>query len=578
MENGDKIVKLTSMVLFLAQGFVGLINGILTGSYASPIRFLFYSVLWLCLAILIGRIPMDCERHIRLYVFLNTFIVTGLSIHIAYASKTPILFMCFQIILWICNIFGLRKYVFLVLSIVDIVGALVLAFVLNLFSPIEFVAFALTIVISLWISFIFASRSSKVMGRIKEQNQSYDDMITLVESRFVEEKGANVAKSAFLASMSHEIRTPINAILGFNTMTMRESKDPQIIEYANEIESAGQTLLSLVNDILDISKVESGKMEIIPVEYNLKELINDVVTMISIKSRAKNLSLNVDASETLPSILYGDDVRIRQILINIMSNAVKYTEKGSVTLTVTGETTGNRIGLHFSVSDTGIGIKKEDMKKLFAKFERIDTVRNRNIEGTGLGMAITSMLLSLMNSSIEVQSEYGKGSTFSFYLMQEIVDKTPIGSISKNNENENHKKTEDEATFTIPKANILVVDDNKINRMVFSKLLKRLGPNVDEAAGGEEALKYSNEKKYDIIFLDHMMPGMDGIETLHKLREDKNNNNFSVPVIALTANAISGSREFYISEGFDDYLSKPIDTKLLEKIIIERIPEEKINR
>lgn len=577
MERGDKIVKLTSMALFFVEGFFGLVSAMILGSYSAPIVYHSFLVLWLVFLIGMGMIPVKTENQVRTYVFINVFITTGLSFLVAYSINNPFMFVCFQLILWICNIAGLRRYVYVVLTILNISLEGIMAFVFGMFDPFEFVILTFTMLMACWVSFIYADRTSKMMVRIKEQNQSYDDMIALVEARFLEEKGANTAKSAFLANMSHEIRTPINAIIGFNTMTMREASDEQVLEYAREIDAAGNTLLSLVNDILDISKVESGKMEIIPVEYSLASLINDVVNMISMKANSKGLELKLKVDETIPSVLLGDDVRLRQVLINILSNAVKYTEKGTVSLSVGGEVSGETIVLKVEVKDTGIGIKEEDMEKLFAKFERLDTLKNRNVEGTGLGMAITSKLLALMNSKLDVSSKYGEGSTFSFYLAQRIVDKTPIGDMSRKYEISKDENSE-EVRFIAPDAKILVVDDNKTNRMVFCRLLKRLKVQVDEADGGNACLTKVCDNRYDIIFLDHMMPDLDGIETLHRMRANTVCPNKGVPVIALTANAIAGSREFYMGEGFDDYLSKPIDAKKLEKLIYDRLPESKLEK
>lgn len=386
---------------------------------------------------------------------------------------------------------------------------------------------------------------------------------------------ANEAKGKFLAKMSHEIRTPINAVLGMDEMILRESRELAIREYALDIQSAGKSLLSIINDILDISKIESGKMEIIPVEYDFSSMIHDTVNMISIKAKGKTLELVTEVDENLPSRLIGDDIRIRQILINLLNNAVKYTEKGSVTLAVSGQTNGEEITLHFEVRDTGIGIKKEDLPKLYEQFTRIEEARNRNIEGSGLGMSITVQLLGLMGSHIDVSSVYGEGSCFYFDLKQGVKDKTPIGNLS-----ERIKEQEQEYQFKTgvmaPEADILVVDDNAVNRKVVRNLLKGTLIRIDEADSGEQCLEKVVNKKYDMIFLDHMMPGLDGIETLHAMKTLEGNMNNGVPVIALTANAVTGAKEMYLSEGFDAFLSKPIMYTKLEKMIIQYLPEEKI--
>ncbi len=381
------------------------------------------------------------------------------------------------------------------------------------------------------------------------------------------------AKARFLANMSHEIRTPINAILGMDAMILRESDEPSTKEYALDIQRAGDNLLSLINDILDMSKIEAGKLEIIPVDYDFSSVIHDVVSMISIKAHDKGLDLQVLVDKKLPSRMFGDEIRIRQILINLLNNAVKYTEKGTITLKVGGKTEGETARLRFEVSDTGIGIKKEDISKLFSEYERIEAERNRNIEGTGLGMNITVMLLKMMDSKLEVESVYGEGSTFSFELLQKITNHEPIGDIEDRIRRQSQEYSY-EVSFVAPEAEILVVDDNMVNRRVFRGLLKETEVNVDEAESGQECLDIVLQKHYDIIFLDHMMPEMDGVEALKRMKTLEGNKCKDTPVIALTANAVSGSRDMYIAEGFDEYLSKPIVPEKLEKIIKSLLPKE----
>lgn len=387
---------------------------------------------------------------------------------------------------------------------------------------------------------------------------------------------ASKAKGRFLANMSHEIRTPIHAVLGMDAMILRESKEAQIREYALDIQNAGQTLLSLINDILDISKIESGKLEILPVEYDFSSLIHDVMNMMEMKAKDKGLALNLTVDSGLPSRLWGDDVRIRQILVNLMSNAVKYTEKGSVTLTVDGVVHGDMANLTFRVEDTGIGIREEDIDKLFHEFERIEEQRNREIEGTGLGMNITTQLLERMGRRLQVESEYGKGSVFSFELEQKIMDYEPVGNLDERIRTQAASYSY-QVMFTAPEARLLVVDDNAVNRRLFTHLLKATRIQVEEASGGVECLELVRKNAYDLIFLDHMMPDMDGIAVLHKMREWEDYPSRSAPVIALTANAVTGARERYLNEGFQDFLSKPVNPEKLEKMIMEFLPREKVN-
>lgn len=390
---------------------------------------------------------------------------------------------------------------------------------------------------------------------------------------------ANRSKSDFLANMSHEIRTPINTVLGMNEMILREAEDDTILTYSENIQNAGTTLLGLINDILDFSKIDAGKIEIIPAKYDLSELIKGLVAMISIRADEKGLILNLDFDKSIPKFLYGDEVRVKQVITNILTNAVKYTEKGSVSFSMgyeKAEDDPESIILNVAVADTGIGIRSEDIPKLFSEFERIEEKRNRNIEGTGLGMSITQSLLKLMDSSLRVESTYGVGSTFSFTLKQKVIDWEELGDYEALYSEKSTGRRKYQAKFTAPEACILVVDDNKMNLMVFTSLIKQTLVRVDTADGADDGLFLAGKNKYDIIFLDHMMPKKDGIETLHELRSDENNPNIDTPIICLTANAISGAREQYRAEGFSDYLSKPIDASELENMLIDHLPESKI--
>lgn len=430
---------------------------------------------------------------------------------------------------------------------------------------------------------------------IEEKNQELMIANEEAEKAKADAIAAANAKSVFLANMSHEIRTPINAILGMDTMILRECNDNEILEYAGNIQSASQTLLSLINDILDFSKIETGKLELVAGDYALSSLINDVYHMLISKAKEKGLALNVESDKNLPAKLYGDEVRIRQIIVNILNNAIKYTKKGSVTLTVgmselkpsdtpdhsndnkSDNAAGKNIIITFRIADTGIGIKNENISHLFDSFSRFDEEKNKYIEGTGLGLAITKQLVDLMNGEIVVTSEYGKGSVFTVSIPQKIVSDLKIGDISeKYNEPSNKKKKK--STFTAPDANVLVVDDVKMNINVFKALLKRTEINVDSAMSGSEALAMIKEKKYDIIFLDHMMPDMDGIETYQNMKMLEDNPNKDTTVVMLTANAIMGAKEEYLGIGFSDYLSKPVQAPKLESMILKYLPEELVQR
>ena len=408
---------------------------------------------------------------------------------------------------------------------------------------------------------------------VRDTTESYNYTINLEKQKAIAEQ-ASRAKSDFLARMSHEIRTPINSVIGMDEMILRESNQSDVKKYAMNIRTSARFLLSIVNDILDSSKIESGKMEIMPEEYELDSFLNDINNMIITRVKDKGLEFNLVVDEKLPNVLCGDDVRLRQILINLLTNAVKYTSKGTVTISVTGERDGENEIFHYEVSDTGCGIKQEDMPKLFAAFERIEEDKNRNIEGTGLGMNIVYNLLGLMGSRLDVESVYGKGSKFSFDLAQKIVKDDPIGDLS-----ERIKKRSEEYGYqnllVAPDAHILVVDDNEINRFVFCCLLKETQVQITEAESGYECLKRVSQEHYDVIFLDHMMPGMNGVETLHKMRAMEENLCKMTPVIVLTANTVSGAKEKYIAEGFDGFMSKPLDPDKLEKLLFDILPDDK---
>ena len=379
--------------------------------------------------------------------------------------------------------------------------------------------------------------------------------------------------------MSHDIRTPMNAILGLNEMVLRNSHEETVIGYSENIRTAGNTLLGLINDILDFSKIEAGKMEIVNVDYSFLSALNDLVNMVQNKANDKGLDFNIDVDGEIPSILHGDEIRIKQIITNVLSNAVKYTKEGSITFSARYEKIPEKpdsIILKIKVADTGIGIKPEDMNKLFKAFERIEEKRNRNIEGTGLGMTIAQSFLTMMGSHLQVESVYGEGSTFSFDLEQKVVRWDPVGNYEeayKRSLSERHSYHE---KFTAPLAKVLVVDDTPVNLTVFSGLLSRTKMKIDTADSGDEAIAKYKNKEFDVIFLDHMMPVKDGIETLTEMRSIKGTPNDKTPVICLTANAISGMREMYIKAGFDDYITKPIDPDRLEMMLLQYLPKEKI--
>ena len=390
---------------------------------------------------------------------------------------------------------------------------------------------------------------------------------------------ANEAKTYFLSTMSHDIRTPMNAILGLNEMVLRDTKDDEIKVYAESIRASGNTLLGIINDILDLSKIEAGKMEIINVEYSFASLLNDLVNMMQKRAEDKGLSLHLDIDRDIPMMLYGDEIRIKQVLINILSNAVKYTNQGSISFSAHAHKAPDKpdsVLLAFSVADTGIGIKPEDLNRLFIAFERIDEKKNRSIEGTGLGMTIVQRFLDMMGSHLEVESEYGKGSVFSFELAQKVVKWEPIGDFEEAFRRSLIEQANYHEKFTAPEARVLVVDDTPVNLTVFVNLLKRTGLQIDTAESGDACISLFTRNHYDVIFLDHMMPDKDGIETLAEMKALTDTPNTGTPVICLTANAISGMREMYTNAGFDDYLTKPIDAERLEMMLLQYLPKDKV--
>ena len=397
------------------------------------------------------------------------------------------------------------------------------------------------------------------------------DLTTYVEKA----SRASESKSAFLSNMSHEIRTPINAVLGLDEMILRESTEDNIKGYARDIQSSGRSLLTIINDILDFSKIEAGKMEIINTEYDLRQTISDIRNMLEVRALDKGLEFIVDVDHDMPHLLYGDEIRIKQCIVNILTNAVKYTRVGSVMISFGYERKdAGRIMMTVKVTDTGIGIKQEDMPKLFMPFERIEERRNRSVEGTGLGMSIVNSLLSQMGSRLSVESVYGKGSSFSFSVEQRVIKWEKIGSREEAMAALSSGSSDYVESFQAPAARILVVDDMPMNLVVIKGLLKSTRIQVDTAASAAEGIIMAENNFYHLLFIDHLMPKMDGIEMLGKLRSDPLSKNRHTVCIALTANAVSGAKELYLSAGFDDYLSKPVEYKNLEAMISSYLPKE----
>lgn len=396
-----------------------------------------------------------------------------------------------------------------------------------------------------------------------------------LENAMIDARKASRARDVFLANMSHEIRTPINTMLGLNELILRESQDETIRGYALDIKQAGTILLSLVSDILDFSKLQSGKMELAEGTYDISSLLNDLINSVSVPLRKKKLRLILDIASDIPYKLSGDEVHLRQIVGNLLSNAVKYTQTGTVTLHLAWEKLEkDELLLKIAVEDTGIGVKEKDMARIFETFNRLDMEASRKEEGTGLGLAVTHQLVGMMGGKLEVKSEYGKGSVFSFAIPQKIINPSPLGDFQEQYDKSVRNSISYREKFIAPLAKILVVDDNAMNLAVAQDLLRKTKLQIDVASSGGECLEMLKRKEYHLICMDHMMPVMDGVQTLQAIRAMEDNPSRNIPVIALTANAVVGAKEFYLNAGFEDYLSKPIEPEKLEDILIQYLPKE----
>lgn len=489
------------------------------------------------------------------------------SVHYTYRNTLTI----FIIPILVASVFCSRKLC-LATGVMNILGLAVAATVRYIRTNGSQKYFIPEVIISVALVIVTEVIAMQIVSLMEGQRLKLIAAVSQAKISQEEAQVANQAKSAFLINMSHEIRTPINAILGMNEMILREEKKPEIREYASNIQSSGNLLLSIINDVLDISKIESGKVEIVNSSYDVASMINDCYNMAAARAQDKDLKIEINCDKDVPRLLCGDETHIRQIIVNLLTNAVKYTKKGYVTMKVGGEFTEGYI-LKVSVKDTGIGIAKENLNDIFGRFTRFDVAKNRGVEGSGLGLAIVKSLVTLMNGTISVESELDKGSEFILTIPQEIADKTPMGDIHMN-----YSHTQDYGyvrSFVAPNARILAVDDLPVNLMVITNMLKCTKVQVDTATDGNEAIELAKQHHYDIILMDHMMPGMDGIETYKMLRSEKTLCT-ETPVIMLTANAIAGLREQYIDEGFADYISKPVRGERLESVIKSYLPEELI--
>lgn len=418
--------------------------------------------------------------------------------------------------------------------------------------------------------------SDRIYNLLRVTSEEYAEIKSKELRNEIEiQKAANEAKTQFLSSMSHEIRTPIHASVGMTEMIIRESRESNIIEYAHNAKSAQTMLLNIVNAVLDFSRIEAGKMEILEEEYSLSHVLNDLNNMVSEKAEEKNLNLSFNVDPAVPDPLFGDEVRIRQVLLNLLNNAVKYTFSGSIELSLSYEVISlHSIALIFHVKDTGIGMKNEDIERLFSPFERAYERSTHSIEGTGLGMTIARRLLNLMGSDLYVTSQYGVGSDFSFRLIQQVSDWKPMGDFYENVKRAREMPDQNgTSSFIAPDAHILAVDDIPLNHTVLKSLLKRTKIQVDSAESGQAAIELCKKNKYDIILMDHLMPGMSGTEAMLIIKKPAPDSlNAETPVIILTASAVAGMREKFLQSGFDDYLAKPVKADKLEDMIMKYLP------
>ena len=460
------------------------------------------------------------------------------------------------------------------------------AFASNIYNIIPVVLFVISLIL---VIFMVATIFVVYFGQRAAENNK------LREARQIAER-SNAAKSEFLANMSHEIRTPINAVMGMNEIILRESlqarDNPEtagdlrtvfsdISGYAGIIDSAGRNLLAIINDILDISKIEAGKLEIREGPYSLRAFLSDICRLISFRAQARNLEFRMDVDPRLPDNIHGDESRLRQVIINVLNNAVKYTNHGYVKFTVTGTPVsgympGQRVNLTFSVEDTGVGIRQKDLSRLFEKFERVGPAGSEQVEGTGLGLTISKNLLDMMGGSIRVESEFGKGSLFTVTIPQKVLSAERIGEFDIEADPGTETEVLPRELFRAPNAKILVVDDTRMNLTVVEGLLRKTEMKIDTALSGEEALALTLKVPYDVILMDQRMYGMDGTEAMHRIREQEDGINHETPIVCLTADALAGVKEKYLAEGFTDYLSKPIDSLALKRTLLRHLPESKV--
>ncbi|MCD8039784.1 MAG: DegV family EDD domain-containing protein, partial [Lachnospiraceae bacterium] len=566
----DRMFRLFATLALTGFG-IGILGGITVGADKANLIFVvlvFFLLLGLALwsvhfrKIQIGAVIIAT---IMVFALLPVNFLTSGGVY----SGSPIGFILG--VVYIClNVSGKIKYFFLGSLGVVVCGCYFIAY----FYPDMIIEYSrdMTFSDSLLTSFVV---SASIAVMILFQNAIYQSENRFAKEQTKEVEELNKSQNRFFSTMSHEIRTPINTIIGLNEMILREDISDEVAADAKNIQGASKMLLTLINDILDMSKIESGSMDIVPVDYDLGAMLSDIVNMIWVKAKEKGLEFHVNVDEKTPSKLYGDEVRIKQILINVLNNAVKYTSEGSVTLSIQcGKAQDGTINMIYSIADTGMGIKKESLPHLFSAFKRVDEEKNRYIEGTGLGLSIVKQLAELMNGSITVNSIYTKGSTFIITLPQGVSGETHIGKLDLEAKHDISRREHYRQSFEAPDANVLIVDDNEMNLMVAEKLLRDTFVKVKTVTSGAACLRETARAKYDVIFMDHMMPEMDGIECFHAIRKQAESLNADTPIVILTANAGGENRALYEREGFNGYLLKPISGKQLEMELLRQLPRE----
>ena len=516
----------------------------------------------------------DFDRRYKILKYaniLNTFFILGLSVAVTILDQIRCGVMDTSLIIVMSLIMPMLLYMPLsaYLTIFLLTNGTVFYYYITLaledgvkYRAVKY--FAIYMVISVILSIIVMYVKYSTYARILESNRQKDEIEKL-----------NAAQNRFFSSMSHEIRTPINTIIGLNEMILRENVSDEINEDAANIRSAGNMLLHLINDILDMSKLDSGQMELTPVSYRTGDMLSDIVGMLWIRAKDKGLEFKIDVAPDLPGELFGDEVRVKQILINVLNNAIKYTKEGSVTLNIQcRKEEGNNATVIYSVSDTGMGIKKESIPYLFTAFKRVDETKNRYIEGTGLGLSIVKQLVDIMGGKITVNSVYTKGTTFIIEIPQRVVSGSTVGAIDLSKRNSIMNMESYHQSFEAPQANVLVVDDTETNLMVVEKLLRDTKVNVVTATSAKAALEKTAQSQFHVIFMDHLMPEIDGIECLHMIRDQKGGLCKESKIVALTANAGGDTKALYAREGFDGYLVKPVSGESLENELRRLLPDE----